>query len=93
MKFIFPQNYNFESKLLGIMDYSTAILNAVWGVVSFGIVNIFPFGISIKIFLFIVLFFPVLLFSIVGFNGENIINVFNYIIKYITSPKVLLYKK
>ena len=93
MKFIFPQNYNFKSKFLGIIDYSTAILDVVWGVLIFGIVNIFSIGVSIKIFLFIVLFFPVLIFSIVGFNGENIINVCNYLIKYAIKPKILLYKK
>ena len=27
MKFIFPQNYNFKNKLLGIIDYSTAFFN------------------------------------------------------------------
>ena len=31
--------------------------------------------------MFIVLFLPVLLFSILGFNGENIINVFSYLWK------------
>ena len=93
MKFIFPQNYNFKSKLLGIIDYSTAILDCIWGVLVFGILNIFPLSLQIKIFIFVVLFFPVLLFSIVGFNGENIINVCTYLIKYILKPKILLYKK
>ena len=26
MKFIIPQNYNFKSKIFGIIDYSTAFL-------------------------------------------------------------------
>ena len=30
MKFIFPQNYKFNNKLFGIIDYSTAIVNIVW---------------------------------------------------------------
>ena len=29
MKFIFPQNYNFKSKLFGVIDYSTAIFNVI----------------------------------------------------------------
>ena len=34
MKFIFPQNYNFKTKFLGLVDYPTAIFNvAVWGII------------------------------------------------------------
>ena len=33
------------------------------------------------------------LFSIVGFNGEPIVYVFKYVIKYIFRPKLYLYKK
>ena len=35
MKFIFPQNYNFNSKLLGFIDYTTVILNIIWGIIVF----------------------------------------------------------
>ena len=92
MKFIFPQNYNFNSKLLGFIDYSTAILNAVWFAFVFCLVNIIFSNLNIRIFLFIVLCFPVLLFSIIGFNHENIIYVFLYISKYVRRPKLYLYK-
>ncbi len=93
MKFIFPQNYNFKSKIFGWLDYSSAIIVAIWGVILFGILNILPIDLNLKIFVFIILLFPVLILNIVGFNGENIISVFNYLIKYIVKPKVLLYKK
>lgn len=93
MKFIFPQNYNFKSKILGWIDYSTAILDVIWAILVFGIVNLFHINLTLKIFIFVILFFPIFLLSIVGFNGENIISVCNYLIKYILRPKVLLYKK
>ncbi len=93
MKFIFPQNYNFKNKLFGFIDYSTAILNVVWFSFIFCLVNIFFQDINIKIFLFIILCFPVLIFSIIGFNHENILYVFLYISKYIKNPKIYLYKK
>lgn len=93
MKFIFPQNYKFNRKILGIIDYSTAIIDVILAVIVLGIVNLFNLNIKIKIFIFIVLFFPTILFSIVGFNGESIVNVFLYLIKYIMKPKLLLYKK
>ena len=35
MKFIFPQNYNFNNKLFGFIDYSTLILNILWGLIIF----------------------------------------------------------
>lgn len=93
MKFIFPQNYNFNSKLFGFIDYSTIILNIVWSSFIFCSVNLLFSNLNIKIFLFVVLSFPVLIFSIVGFNHENILYVFLYIFKYIKNPKVYLYKK
>ena len=30
MKFIFPQNFNFKNKILGIIDYPTAIFNVIY---------------------------------------------------------------
>ena len=32
MKFIFPQNYNFNSKILGIIEYSSILLDIVWAI-------------------------------------------------------------
>lgn len=92
MKFIIPQNYNFSSKLFGVIDYSTAFVNAVWYIFIFCIINLFEFTLFFKIFLFLVLCFPVFLFSVIGFNHENILYVLIYIIKYIFSQKIYLYK-
>ena len=93
MKFIIPQNYKFNTKILGLFDYQTAILNTVWGGLVFLILNLIFKSLNIKIFLFIIFVFPVVVFSIVGINGENIINVIIYIIKYISKPKLYLYNK
>ena len=93
MKFIFPQNYNFKNKILGIIDYSTAFLNLVWDILVFAISNIFFSDWSLKIFILIIFCFPLLLFSFVGFNGENILYVFSYLISFFTKPKLYLYKK
>ena len=93
MKFIFPQNYNFKNKLLGIIDYSTAFFNIFWYVIIFILLHFFIKNWNIKIFIFISLCFPLTIFSIVGFNGEHILYVFNYILKYIFRPKLYLFKK
>ena len=93
MKFIFPQNYNLNSKILGIIEYSAAIVDLIWGVLVFVLINIFFKSLSLKIFSFIILVFLVLIFSIVGVNGENLIYFINYMIKYFLKQKLFLYEK
>ena len=78
MKFIFPQNYNFNYKLFGFIDYTTIFLNIFFGFIIYLISNIFS-NLYLKLCFFIILFFPFLLISIIGFNNEK----FLYIIKYI----------
>ena len=55
MKFIFPQNYDFKSKLFGLFDYSTIILNLVcW---KFKLIKYVPYTLVIAIvFLFASIF-------------------------------------
>ena len=93
LKFIFPQNYNFNNKLLGSIDYYTAIANIIWILFIISILNIFFTSISLKIFIGITLCFPLLLLSFIGFNGENILNVFSYLLKFIFKQKLFLYNK
>jgi len=93
MKFIFPQNYNFNSKILGIIEYSAAILDLIWGGFIFLIINIFFTSISTKIFVFIILFLPIFIFSIVGVQGENLIYFLTYMIKYFIKQKLYFYEK
>ena len=93
MKFIFPQNYNFNSKLLGVIDYTTVILNIIWAIIVFLIVYFIIPNITLKISIFIILFFPFALLSIIGFNHEKMLYIVQYLYKYIFSPKIYLYKK
>jgi hypothetical protein len=93
MKFIFPQNYNLKSKIFGIIEYQTAILDAVWIAVVLILVNLIFNSLNLKIFVFIVLVFPVLILSVVGINGESIVYVASYMLKYIFRQKVILYDK
>ena len=93
MKFIFPQNYNFKNKFLGIIDYSTLLLNLIWDLFIFVCVNLFFQNITIKVFILIIFGLPILLFSIVGFNHENIFYILIYLITYLKNPKLYFYKK
>lgn len=93
IKFIFPQNYDFKNKILGVIDYSTAFVNLLWYGIVFIFLHIFFTDLSLKIFIFVVLCFPLLLFSFAGFHGENIISVFSYLFRFLVRPKLFLYKK
>ena len=93
MKFIIPQNYNFKSKIFGFIDYSAAILDLIWGGLIYIILNIFFKKLSIKIVLFIIVFLPIFIFSIVGVHGENLIYFLTYIIKYVFKQKLYFYEK
>ena len=73
MKFIFPKNYNFNSKLFGIFDYTTLIISIIYYFFIFSCCNLFLKNINLKIFIFISFCFPIFIFSIVGLNNENII--------------------
>lgn len=93
MKFIFPKNYNFKSKLFGFIDYSTALIDVVLGTLIFFITNLLFKNINLKIYFFVGLFFPILLFSILGVQKESFLNVLFYIIKFFKNQNVYLYKK
>lgn len=93
MKFIFPQNYNFNSKLLGFIDYSTVILNIIWGLIIFGFVYFLVPDLTLKVGIFIILFLPFALLSIIGFNHEKILYILIYLYKYINSQKIYIYCK
>ncbi len=93
MKFIFPQNYRFQTKLFGFIDYQTAILNFVWWFIIFIITKIFMLDLFTKIIIFIITCFPVLLISLFGFQQENILYVFRYLFLFWKSHKIYLYKK
>lgn len=93
MKFIFPQNYNFKYKIFGVIDYSTVIFNIIWYGIIGGILQLIFKSWNIKIFLLVSLCFPITLFSFVGFNGEPLVYVLRYLVKFIIKPKLYLYKK
>lgn len=93
MKFIFPQNYNLKLKLFGILDYGTAIFDLIWCLLIFFILQLTFHSIKISIIFSIVLSIPVLIFSVVGFNGENMGTILKYMLIYLISPKFYVFNK
>ncbi len=93
MNFIIPKNYNFKNKLFGMIDYTTAIFNTIWNVLLYFILKNIEITISIKICIFSSLSFPVLLLTLIGFNNESPIYTIKYLLNYLKSQKVFLFKK
>ena len=92
MKFVFPKNYNFKNKILGIIDYPTAIFNVIIFFIVFSICSLIFKDTSVRIISIILFYFPLLLFSIFGFQNESVLYTIFYIIKYLLSQKLYLYK-
>ena len=93
IKFIFPQNYNFKPKLLGVIDYPIAIFCIIWCSFIFFIFNLFFNSLQIIISGSIVAILPVFIFCFVGFNGENITTIVKYIFLYLIRPKIYVFSK
>lgn len=93
MKFIFPQNYRFHTKLFGFIDYSTAIFNIVIWIIYFAFAHVFLTDISVKVIVFITICFPLFLLSIIGFQHENLLYIFSYLFLFFKNRKVYLYRK
>lgn len=93
MKFIFPRNYDFKTKLFGVFDYFTIVVNIIFDLFVFCLCNLIFSNINIKIFICISLCFPLLILSFVGLNNENVFLVLIYIFKYFIKPKLYLYNK
>ena len=93
MKFIFPKNYKYRAKILGFIDYVTAIVDLLIGIILFLILKIFVKRISIRIYIFIVLFLPIILFSIFFKDGENIVSYFIMIVRFLKRRGIYFYEK
>ncbi len=93
MNFIIPKNYKFKNKIFGIIDYWSGIINIIWNIIIYFTLKNLNISFSIKVFIFSSLSFPILLFTIIGFNNESPIYTIKYIIRYLIRPKVYLFKK
>lgn len=93
MKFIFPRNYNYQNKMLGVIDYNTAIFNVIFFLFTYLILSIFIYNIYYRIFSFIIICMPLLLFSIIGFNNENFLYVLKYLVHFLFNNKIYIFKK
>ena len=93
MKFIFPRNYRYKPKILGFIDHITAIIDLIIGIILFLVLKIFVEKVLIRVYIFIILFFPVVLISIVLLSEENVFEYIVIIIRFIKRRGVYFYDK
>lgn len=93
MLFIFPKNYNMNSKFLGVIDYFSLFFNILWQIFIFCLINLICSNLALKISLFLVFCLPFLLLSVTGINNENIFFTLFYFLKFFFSCKLYLFNK
>ncbi len=63
MKFIFPQNYSFKSKFLGIIEYNVLILNIIWCAFGLSVLLLSIFSFNHENFISIVIYISKFIFK------------------------------
>ncbi len=91
MKFIIPKNYNYHLKILGVIDYPTAIFNLiVLFLLWTGLSPLFT-DILGKTAVVIILYLPLLLITLVESQKESLVYQIYYVLKFLIKPKIYLY--
>lgn len=93
MNFIFPKNYNYSFKFMGMFSYLSILVNIIWALVVYFLVSLLFTSFIVKLYGFIILFLPVCLFTLLNKSNENILIVLFFLAKYIIKPKVYFYDK
>ena len=93
MKFIFPKNYKYRAKILGFIDYVTATIDLIIGFILIFLIRIFVKKITTQIYILVVLFIPIVLFSVFVADGENIILYTIQIFKFMKKRGIYFYDK
>ncbi len=93
MNFIFPSNYNFKNKLFGIIDYTSVIINIIWYIFVYCLINLIFTDFNLKVIIFISLCLPFLIFTIINNRNENVLFVLLYIVKFFCNRKIYFYRK
>lgn len=91
-KFIFPLNYKYSEKLLGIVEYKILLPLCCYAGLLFLVLHNLDFEFFFSASIFIVLFFPLFLLSINTINGEPIYSFIFAFTRFHLNSKVYLFK-
>lgn len=81
-------NYKRSNKYLGIIDYRSLVFLAIYLVILWYGINLFNISIDIKIYLFMFLSIPFIVFLYVNNNSDTAIDVIYNIFKFIFKSKI-----
>ena len=89
-KYIFPINYDYSWKWLGIIEYRLLLPIGILGAIIFGIISLFSLSFLQKLGIFITIFIPLILFINTSFNQEpSYIFLYSVILHKLTSKKYI----
>lgn len=88
---IFHTNLLRRSKWLGMIDYKSLTVLAIYVVAIINTVNILPIDINYKIYIDMFCIIPVIVTTICSIDNENIIDVLKVVIRYNVAPNLYVY--
>ena len=91
-KYIFPMNYTYSSKFLGILDYKTLVPLSIYASVLIFLLHILKIDFFIAFGIFIFLTLPPLLLLSIGINNQPAISYFKAIYYFSKNSKLYLFK-
>ena len=91
-KFIFPLNYKYSSKFLGIIEYSTLLPISIYTVVIITRLYLLKIDFFISFGLVVIFALPPLLLLSIGINNQSAISYVKAVYKFNKNNKLYLYK-
>ena len=92
-KFIFPLNYDYSAKFLGIIEYKLLTPLLIYGILLFLALRYFDLTFFTALSIFIFLFFPIALLLNSRFYTEPFYTFFICILSHYAKSKIYLYKR
>lgn len=91
-KYLFPFNYRYSSKFLGMIDYQTLLPLAIYAAVLGFLLHLFAIDFFLAFGIWIVLVLPPLLLLSIGINRQPAIPYLLAIFRFYQKNKLYLYK-
>ena len=91
-KFIFPFNYKYSTKFLGIIEYSTLLPLSIYAAILIAIFYLLKLDFFLSFGLFIIFVLPPFLLLSIGINNQPAISYIIAVYKFYKNSKLYLYK-
>ena len=90
--YIFPMNYKYSTKFLGIIDYSTLLPLSIYAALIIGLLYILKVDLFLAFGMFIMLVLPPLLILSIGIHNQPALSYIIAVYKFYKNSKLYLYK-